>query len=429
MPGLTAGPLDDAALERLFAPIAGMGTVGLAVSGGPDSLALMVLAARWRQGRAEGPRLIVYTLDHGLRPEAAGEVAMVVAAAARFGLEARALAWRGERPGSGVQSAARAARYRLIGQAMAVDGAQVLMTAHHAEDQRETVLMRLAHGSGLDGLAGMRPFGAVLGVELFRPLLGVSRQTLLDVVAASDLKPVHDPSNADTHYERVRWRAALPAMTRLGLDAGRVGAFARRAQEAAEAIDLWTDEAWTELASVHPLGAIRLDRSGFARLPRAVATRLLSRVVAAAGGGGRPFALAPVEHAVRAIAGEERRGLTLLGAELKLRKAEIWACREAGRLDLGPIVLGPRSAVLWDARFEIRNLTADTAFDVTPARQMTRARAEAAIGHSLELPIAAIRSAPLIMTQNGDIAALGALHADGRLDVAPLCSNGGANAN
>ena len=208
-------------LARLFGPLGEAKGIGLAVSGGADSLALMLLAARWRDATPAAPPLFVYSVDHGLRPEAAGEVAFVLAEAAKLGLPARALHWEGEKPATGVSEAARAARYRLIGDAMRRDGADVLVTAHHLDDQAETVLMRLAHGSGLAGLRGMAPLAEVEGVTVARPLLGISRAELAALVAEAGLSPVADPSNADPHYERIRWRQAMPQLAALGLDAGR----------------------------------------------------------------------------------------------------------------------------------------------------------------------------------------------------------------
>ena len=109
-------------------PLAGRRIAGLAVSGGPDSLALMLLAAEWRDRQNSPPRFIVYSVDHGLRPEAADEVRFVIAEAQRLGFEGRALRWDGAKPAAGRQAAARAARYRLIGAVMADDGAELLLT-------------------------------------------------------------------------------------------------------------------------------------------------------------------------------------------------------------------------------------------------------------------------------------------------------------
>ena len=159
MPGLTT----DLDLETLFAPVAGAKSLGLAVSGGPDSLALMLLAAEW--ARAEGrPALIVYSVDHGAaaRGRRRGGDGRCAEAAA-LGLAGARLRWEGDKPETGIQAAARKARYRLIAEAMAADGAEYLLTAHHLGDQAETVLMRMAHGSGIEGLRGMEPFALVEG--------------------------------------------------------------------------------------------------------------------------------------------------------------------------------------------------------------------------------------------------------------------------
>ena len=213
------GVADHAGLGRhlptLFAAAAGSGAVGLAVSGGADSLALMLLAHEWANSDPSAPRLVVYTVDHGLRPEAEAETAFVMHEATRRGLAVRTLKWIGKKPSVGLQEAARQARYRLIGDAMRADGVRLLLTAHHRDDQAETVLMRLAHGSGLEGLRGMTPIAEVEGVRVFRPLLGVASDDLRAIVAAAGLTPVADPSNVDHHYERVRWRKALPPLAAL----------------------------------------------------------------------------------------------------------------------------------------------------------------------------------------------------------------------
>ena len=205
MPARVTPDFDGAAgLQALFADVAGEPALGLAISGGSDSLALMLLAQRWAASLDAAPRLVVYSVDHGLRPEAAGEVAMVLQAAAALGLVARGLAWAGPKPETGLQEAARLARYRLMGAAMAEDGATVLLTAHHLQDQAETVLMRMAHGSGIEGLKGMTGMAEIEGLRVHRPLLHVDPTALRSLVDAAGLTPAEDPSNADLHYERVR---------------------------------------------------------------------------------------------------------------------------------------------------------------------------------------------------------------------------------
>jgi tRNA(Ile)-lysidine synthase len=291
MPGL-----DELDLDTLFAPATHANAIGLAVSGGPDSLALLLLAARWAAAGQGRPRLIVYSVDHGLRVEAGDEVAMVLAEAKKLGLQARGLRWDGVKPETGMQAAARKARYRLLAEAMAEDGAELLLTAHHLGDQAETVLMRLAHGSGIEGLRGMDRLATVEGCRVFRPLLAVDPEYLSDLVAEAGLRPARDPSNIDRHYERVRWRQAMPLLEELGLDRRRLGDFAQRMNDADAVIGERAEAAFAALVHLGPDGDAELPHAGLSGLNRAVAVRLLGRVLRIVGGDRKPHALGAVEH-------------------------------------------------------------------------------------------------------------------------------------
>ncbi len=308
MPGLTRNEI-----EGLFGGLAGYDRLGLAVSGGPDSLALMLLAAHWARG-AGRPALYVYTVDHGLRPEAAAEAAMVMREAEALGLAARALRWEGDKPSTGIQAAARSARYRLMAEAMARDGVQILATAHHLADQAETVLMRLAHGSGIDGLRGMGAFSFVEGCEVARPLLGVRPEVLREVVSDAGLAPASDPSNADENYERVRWRLMLPALEALGLSIERLGTLARRLDEASLLIHASAEAVYPSI--VTPLGgtSMELDGGRFASQNPAVATSLLGSVLELVSGDRRPPPLGALELLARRLQQPEPlKGITLHG--------------------------------------------------------------------------------------------------------------------
>jgi tRNA(Ile)-lysidine synthase len=307
MPGLTADEID-----RLFEPLELYEKLGLAVSGGPDSLALMLLAARWR--RPGRPELFVYTVDHGLRPEAAVEAAMVVREAGALGLPARSLRWEGEKPATGIQAAARVARYRLMGEAMEKDGVAILATAHHLGDQAETVLMRLAHGSGIDGLRGMDALSLVEGCEVVRPLLSVRPEVLREVVSEAGLAPAYDPSNANEDYERVRWRLMLPALEALGLTLERLGTFARRMDDASVLIHSEAETVYPEI--VTPITATRSELSAgrFAIQNPAVAASLLANVLGLVAGDRRAPPLGPVELLARRLQQlTPLKGITLHG--------------------------------------------------------------------------------------------------------------------
>lgn len=323
------GGLIDPAI--LFAPLRGAKAIGIAVSGGADSLALMLLLASWRDADPGVPALFVYSVDHALRPEAAGEVDFVLAEAAKRGLPARGLRWEGEKPATGVSEAARKARYQLIGAAMRNDGADILATAHHQDDQAETVLMRLAHGSGLAGLKGMAPLATIEGVTVARPLLVLSRVQLADVVARAGLEPVADPSNDDVHYERVRWRKALPELAALGLDAGRLALFAARAGEAHDAI---AQAAAASVArDVVPVaGGVDVPARALSALPRAVLVEVLARLLEQVGGASKRRQLAQIELlALRLQDGAALKRTTLHGSVVSSDGDTVGIRKEPGR--------------------------------------------------------------------------------------------------
>src|SRR6476646_5048504 len=175
MPDDDNSPISIADAKRLFADWKAAPAIVLAISGGPDSIALMWLAARWRRALARGPRLIAVTVDHGLRSEAAREARDVKRLARTLDLPHRTVRWTGAKPRTGLPAAARAARYRLLAQAARAHGATHVLTAHTRDDQAETLLMRMVGGSGIAGLAAMARESEKLVLRLARPFLNVSK--------------------------------------------------------------------------------------------------------------------------------------------------------------------------------------------------------------------------------------------------------------
>ncbi len=177
--------------------------LGIAVSGGPDSLALLLLA------HAACPeRVHAATVDHGLRPESADEAAFVARLCQRIGVP-HAILPADAAIGGNIQSGARALRYRLLAAWAAEAGIGRLLTAHHLDDQAETLVMRLLRGAGLSGLSGIRASTAMNGVAVARPLLGWRRAALERIVAAAGIAPVDDPGNSDARFDRARIRRLL----------------------------------------------------------------------------------------------------------------------------------------------------------------------------------------------------------------------------
>lgn len=219
--------------------------VGIAVSGGPDSLALLLLAAAARPGKIEAA-----TVDHCLRPESRAEATKVGEICDRLGVSHRILTaeWT-KPPTTGLQQRSRTERYRLLGRWLTEQGLDALATAHHLDDQAETLIMRLNRGSGARGLAGIRPSAKVPGSEhaLLRPLLQWRRGELEAICSAAGLQPVADPSNADDRFERVRIRRAL--RTADWLDPHGLGRSAAYLASADEALDWGADAVWQSSVS------------------------------------------------------------------------------------------------------------------------------------------------------------------------------------
>ena len=266
-------PLDPAAL---FADLDDASGLLLAVSGGPDSMALLLLAARLR---ARLP-IHVATVDHGLRPESAGEAALVAALADDLGLPHAILAWDGIKPLTRIQERARAARYALLADHARVIGASHLLTAHHADDQAETVLMRLGRGSGLAGLAGMRretPLGA--GLVLLRPLLDVPKADLVALCRVEGVAFIEDSSNCNPAYARARLRAQSATLAALGLDRPALTRLAWRMGRADAALEAEAArvEAW--LSIERDGDGLRVRLASLRHAEREILLRVLRRAI------------------------------------------------------------------------------------------------------------------------------------------------------
>jgi tRNA(Ile)-lysidine synthase len=307
----------------------------LAVSGGPDSTALLVMAAAWakhvNRRLKRAPKLIAVTIDHGLRAESRREAAAVKKLARRLGVSHRTVRWRGAKPARGLQEAARAARYLFLSKEAARAGFEHIVTAHTLDDQAETLLFRLARGSGLTGLAGMShtsPLPAARGkseILLVRPLLSVPKSRLIATLKAARVGYSNDPSNRDPRFTRTRLRDLLPGLAAEGLDAKTLARLGSRMRRAEAAIEFAVGAAHAALTpqSWPPGGPIVLPAKAFGELPHEVGLRLLGRAIAHAGDEG-PVELGKLEvvyDSLRAPAPPVRR--TLAGALISLRDGKL----------------------------------------------------------------------------------------------------------
>jgi len=328
--------------NALFSGLEDLRGLVLAVSGGPDSTALLVLAAGWAKRHARAPKLIAVTIDHGLRAEAAREAAAVKRLARRLGVPHRTLRWRGRKPKAGLQEAARIARYRLLAKAAAAAGYGHILTAHTLDDQAETVLFRLARGSGLGGLAGMAhasplPTGLATSeaatIFLVRPLLRIAKVRLYATLKAAGVAYSEDPSNRDPRFARARLRTLMPALAREGLDARGLARLAARMRRAESALEFAVGAACAALAPGPwpQRGPVSFETARFAGLPAEVTLRLLGRAIAYIGDEG-PVELAKLESlydSLRQAHTPLRR--TLAGALITLGRDRITVERAPAR--------------------------------------------------------------------------------------------------
>lgn len=294
-------PVSASEAKSLFADLVRVPALILAVSGGPDSTALLVLAARWRAPLKRGPKLFAVTVDHALRPQSAEEARTVGRLARKLGIPHRILKWSGRKPSTGLQAAARDARYRLLAKAANRIGARYILTAHTLDDQAETVLFRLARGSGISGLSAMARQLDMAGLALVRPLLDLPKARLVETLRRAGIDFADDPSNRDPRFTRARLREVMPVLAQEGLSARRLSTLAARLRRADAAIEAMVQVAALELAERKTRPAsIAFPVEGFIKLPAEVALRLLGRAVATIGDEG-PVELGKLENLLAAL--------------------------------------------------------------------------------------------------------------------------------
>lgn len=345
----------DQDLQQIFGFAADAPHIALAVSGGSDSTALMVLAAQWLKLAEKPPKVTVLTVDHGLRPESAEEARAVSTWARELGFEAHMLQWEGRKPASGIQAAAREVRYRLMSKWCRDNDVKLLVTAHTIEDQAETVMMRLARGTGIEGLGGIVEQRELDGLILARPLLGVSRDRLRALLVSEGQPWIDDPSNENPAFERIRLRQALSTLASHGLDAAAFAETARRARRASDAISWAATEFLEAHHRSHPEGYGEVDLHPFLKRPKEIRIRILAALISFYG-PGRKAELAELERLASWFStdGPPGKRATLGGCQIAVRKGTFLLGREPGRIDEAPMPLEPGKPVIWDGRFEIR---------------------------------------------------------------------------
>lgn len=318
--------LSDAQVRTLLAPLAGCCAV-VAVSGGPDSVALMLMVARWLASpEAGGARIFVATVDHGLRAESCAEAEAVGRWAAALGLPHEILTWPGAKPRTRLQERARAARYGLLRSHAQKLGASYLLTAHHADDQAETILFRLMRGSGLAGLAGMQKTAKFGDVMLYRPVLELTKSELVAYCDSCGQPFIRDPSNDDPAFARTRLRALRPLLDELGIDAANLARLGRRASRAERALTEYGARVRAALEKTARPDGVAIPIRNLRELPEEILQRVIGAEIAALH-AGKPPRLNRLESLVEDMSAAMRRGgvwhRTLGGVKLSIGADEL----------------------------------------------------------------------------------------------------------
>lgn len=327
--------------------IAPAGPIGLAVSGGGDSMALLALAEEWAD--LAGRALAVATVDHGLRADSAAEAQAVAARCQTLGIAHDTLQWLGWDGRGNLPQAARAARRLLIAGWAKRRGIGAVALAHTAEDQAETFLMRLARGSGVAGLAAMTAVSAAEGILWLRPLLSARREDLRAILRRRGWGWVDDPTNEDAAYDRVKARALLDSLAPLGLTVERLALTARHMADAREVLD----EAEAALARaalrMTPLGEAKIDRETLIKAPAASRLQLLADLLSLVGGAVYPPRLDALERLFARLM-EGDGGTSLHGCVIRAQGPAVRIRREPSRV-APPIVA--LDGAHWDRRWRL----------------------------------------------------------------------------
>jgi tRNA(Ile)-lysidine synthase len=323
--------------------------LAVAVSGGPDSLALAILADRWARGQAG--ETCALTVDHHLRPESGAEIRRLGTWLSARGIRHEVLDWSGEKPKSGIQEAARAARYRLLDSWCREHGCLHLLIGHHRDDQIETHLIRRRARSGADGLAGMSAIRELSNCRVLRPLLGVARDRLVAFLQVENQPFIADPSNLDPAFERSHYRRD-PAATAAGPGLADLAAVIRALGSTRAAREHQTNALLVRNVRVHPAGFAVLDPNVVSAASREFAERLLSAIATTIGGLVYPPRRERIARLRETLAADGPRGHTLGGCRFIRWRERVLVMRELGHA-ARPARLNPGDTTIWDRRFQI----------------------------------------------------------------------------
>ncbi|MGH1350267.1 MAG: tRNA lysidine(34) synthetase TilS [Methyloligellaceae bacterium] len=343
--------------QKLFQCLEPYNSVALAVSGGADSIALMWLLKSWQETRQASqspyPEIHILTVDHGIRPESQHEVLWVRQQAEKLGFPVEVLRWCGEKARSSIQEKARDARYQLMSEWCRARHIPAIITAHHLDDQAETLIMRLARGSGVDGLAAISNITYLHDILLIRPLLEVPKQDLISYLNTLGAEWIEDPSNDNEDFERVRIRNALPALSDLGLQAPAIARSAKRVRRASTALDYYAKQHLIQLCRLEPEGYAVIDRNAVMGLPAEISLRCLTRIVHLVGGKVQAPSMQKMENLHEQLGSLQSEDASVSGCIVRQVRNTLLIAREVRRDNLQDQKLLSGAETLWDNRYRI----------------------------------------------------------------------------
>jgi len=325
--------------------------LALAVSGGPDSMALVLCTLRWAQKTQH--KLIAFIVDHALRPQSAHEANQTQEILTGLGIETEILRWDHPPIVSRLHVSARKARYHLLVNACRKHGASSLLLAHQREDQAETILMRLAKGSGIDGLAGMATANESDGIRLLRPLLNFSKERLIATCADAKIRFITDPSNLSDQFARGRLRRVLPLLESEGLTADRLIDLGQRAAEARDALDHYANIFLSQYGVQDFAGVVRIDIAALRSVPRAIIQRVMAKVLQATHRQDYAPEYVALHNLIDAmLVPHIMPPRTLHGSLISANEDTLTVMREYATITDTPNIL-PGEIKIWDGRWQV----------------------------------------------------------------------------
>ena len=341
-------PLSDHQIDDLFSPLVDIRRIALAVSGGRDSLALMFLIKKWLENNKFDKDVVVLTVNHQLREESNAECAEVALIAQGYGFQHKILIWHHENIKTSIQEKARNARYDLMINYLKENGIDTLITGHTLDDKIETFLMRLSKGSGLEGLKSIQTSRNVDGINLFRPLLKITRDQTTKTLVSQNIGWIDDPTNTDEKYERIKIRNNISTLEKLNISKEMLQLTLNRLGRAHEVISNITEKALLEVLHFDSLGYVSLDYNLLKAYPYEIIIKVFEKALIYV--NGKRVSLQSLERVCSEVI-QTRKPKTINGCVIYTKKNIIHITRENRDIESFNLKVGDLH--VWDNRFKV----------------------------------------------------------------------------